>query len=181
MNFRFDVRLNDNDYLDFNRFWMIKSPYGKKQLRSFRIILSVLYCLLVFLLLYNSGFTTEAFIGVVPVVIILVLSVVFWPKFLSWSLKWQIKGLKKSGKMGYSPVSVMEFYEDSFVETTPENKTEQKYSAVEQISIVDNRIIYIHTNNVMAYLLPLSCFESEEQYQDFLNFMKTKCEKVNVY
>ncbi len=181
MKFRFDVNLNDNDYLDFNRFWMIKSPYGKKQLRSFRIILSVLYCLLVFLLLYNSGFTAESFIGSVPVVIILVLSVVFWPKCLSWSLKLQIKSMKKSGKMGYSPVAVMEFYEDNFVETTPENKTEQKYSAVEQISIVDNRIIYIHTNTVMAYLLPLSCFETEAQYQDFLSFIKTKCEKVNVY
>ena len=28
--------------------------------------------------------------------------------------------------MGYSPESVIEFYEDSFVETTPENKTEHK-------------------------------------------------------
>ena len=181
MKFRFDVNLNDKDYTDFKRFLMIKSPYGKKQLRSFRILMSVLYCLLVFLLLLNSGFTTEAFIVSVPVIIIFALSVVFWPKCLSWVLKRQIKSMKKSGKMGYSPESVMEFYEDCFIEITSENKTEQKYSAVEQISFVDNRIIYIHINNVMAYLLPLSCFESDEQIRSFLDFMKTKCGKVNIY
>ena len=73
--------------------------------------------------------------------------------------------------MGYSPSSVLEFYEDRFIETTEEKRTEQKYSAVERISIVDNKMIYIHVNNIMSYMLPLSCFESKEQYDCFFDFI----------
>ena len=43
--------------------------------------------------------------------------------------------------MGYSPSAVIEFYEDVFIETTPDNKTERKYSAIERISIVDNKVV----------------------------------------
>ena len=67
--------------------------------------------------------------------IVLLIAQIFLTRFFSWSLKGQIKTLKKSGKMGYSPESVIEFFEESFVETTSENKTEHKYSAVERISV----------------------------------------------
>ena len=40
---------------------------------------------------------------------------------------------------------------------------------------------YIHVNNIMAYILPLSCFETKEQYESFLDFMKTKCANIDVY
>ena len=83
--------------------------------------------------------------------------------------------------MGYSPSSVIEFYEDSFVETTPDNKTEQRYASIERISIVDNKMIYIHVNNIMAYILPLSCFETKEQYDEFFEFIKTKCFNIDIY
>lgn len=83
--------------------------------------------------------------------------------------------------MGYSPESVIEFYEDSFKETTPDNITEQKYSAIERISVVDGKMIYIHTNNILAYMLPISSFSSNEQYNDFFDFIKTKCKNIDIY
>ena len=83
--------------------------------------------------------------------------------------------------MGYSPESIMEFYEDRLVETTSDNKTELKYSAVERISIVDHKMIYIHVNNVMSYILPISSFESREQYDRFLGFIRTKCANIDIY
>ena len=83
--------------------------------------------------------------------------------------------------MAYSPSSIIEFYEESFLEITSENKTEQKYSVIERISIVDSRYVYIHVNNIMAYILPLSSFESMAQYDEFLEFMKIKCTVINTY
>ena len=100
---------------------------------------------------------------------------------MEWTLKASIKSLRKKGKMGYSPTSVVEFLNETFIETTPENKTEQKYSSIERISLVDNKMIYIHVNNVMAYIIPVSCFESAEQYQSFLDFIKTKSTNIDIY
>ena len=181
MKFQFNVNVNDQDYLHYNTFWMIRSPYGKKQIKTFRITITVLIAILILISLFSGGFSLESVLGVIPLLIILSLTQIFLNKFFSWSLKVHIKTLKKSGKMGYSPRSVIEFYEESFVETTPENKTEHKYSAIERISVVDNKMIYIHVNNIMSYMLPLSSFESKEQYNSFFEFIKTKCANIDIY
>lgn len=181
MKFQFNVNVNDQDYLDYNTFWMIRSPYGKKQIKTFRIIITVLFAIFISISLFSGGFSLESIFGVIPMVIVLSLTQIFLTRFFSWSLKGHIKTLKKSGKMGYSPESVIEFYEESFVETTPENKTEHKYSAIERISVVDNKMIYIHVNNVMSYMLPLSSFESKKQYDSFFDFIKTKCANIDIY
>ena len=181
MKFQFSVKVNDQDYFDYNTFWMIRSPYGKKQIKTFRITIAVLFAIFILISLFSGGFSFESILSIIPMVIVLSLAQISLTRFFSWSLKGQIKTLKKSGKMGYSPESVIEFYDDSFVETTPENKTEHKYSAVERISVVDNKMIYIHVNNVMSYMLPLSSFESKEQYNSFFEFIKTKCAKIDIY
>ena len=181
MNFRFEVNVDDQDYLDYNIFWMLRSPYGKKQIKTFRITIVVLFAIFILISLFSGKFTGDSFLGIIPMLIVLLLAQIFLTKFFAWSLKGQIKQLKKSGKMGYSPNSIIEFLEDSFIETTLDNKTEHNYSAIERISIVDNKMIYIHVNNVMSYMLPLSCFESKEKYNDFFNFIKTKCENIDIY
>lgn len=181
MKFRFNVNVNDQDYLDYNTFWMIRSPYGKKQIITFRITFAVLFAIFILISLFGGGFSLESILRIIPMIIVLSLTQIFFNRFLSWSLKGQIKTLKKSGKMGYSPESVIEFYDESFVETTPENKTEHKYSAIERISVVDNKMIYIHVNNIMSYMLPLSSFESKEQYNSFFEFIKTKCANIDIY
>ena len=181
MKFQFNVKVNDQDYLDYNTFWMIRSPYGKKQIKTFRITIAVIFAIFISISLFSGGFSIESIVGIIPMLIVLSLTQIFLTRFFSWSLKGTVKNLKKSGKMGYSPESIIEFYEESFIETTPENKTEHKYSAVERISIIENKMIYIHINNVMSYMLPLSSFESKEQYDSFFEFIKTKCVNIDIY
>lgn len=181
MKFQFHINLTDRDYLNYNIFWMTKSPYGKKQMMKFRIVITVCFALLCLLSLYVGKFSGKAFIGIIPYLILLGLfQLLLKPSFVR-SFKASMKSLKKQGKMAYSPKSEIEFFEDSFTETTPENRTEQTYASVERISVIKNEVIYIHVNNVMSYLLPLSCFESEEQYNEFMKFLQSKCRDITVY
>lgn len=181
MKFLFNVTVNDQDYLDYNIFMMIRSPYGKKQIDTYRITITVIVAIFILITLFRGGFSSESILVVILMIIILTLIQVFLPRFFSWSLKCHFKSVKKNGKMGYSPESVIEFYEESFMETTPEEKSEHKYSAIERISVVDNKVIYIHVNNVMSYILPLSSFESKDQYDSFFEFIKTKCAIIDIY
>ena len=181
MKFQFNVNINEEDYLDYNKFWMLRSHYGKKQMSTFRIIIAVIIGLIIFISLYGGNFTFDSFIGIIPMAILLVLYELFLSPLFVLFLKCHLKSLKKKGKMGYSPSSVVEFYEDVFIETTPQNKTEQKYLSIERVSVVDNKVVYIHVNNIMSYILPFSCFESNEQYNEFLEFIKTKCSNIDVY
>ncbi len=181
MNFKFNVVTNDQDYLDYNEFWMLRSPYGKKQTLTVRMIFTVMVSAAIIGYLIYNRFTEGAFVSVFPLVAFLVLIEIFFNKIMAASLKGQIKSMKKKGKMGYTPEAVLEFFEDTFAESTPDMKTERKYSAIERISVVDNRMIYIHVNNVMAYILPMSCFESQEQCDRFFEFIRTKCANIDVY
>ena len=176
MRFRFNIKIDDKDYLNYNIFWMIKSPYGKNQVISCRIMITVICSIFAFISLYTKDFSR-----IILTLVIFVLFQILLPKFLSLTVKIDIKNLKKKGKMGYSPTSVMEFYEDSFVEITPENRIEQQYSSIERISVIDDKIIYIHVNNIAAYILPLSCFESKDLYDSFVDFIKTKCPVADIY
>ena len=181
MKFQFNITTNDQDYLDYHKFWMLRSYYGKKQMITFRIAFTVIICVYILIYLYGGSFTFNSFIEIIPMAILLILFELFLSPLFVLFLKGHLKGLKKKGKMGYSPSSVIEFYEDFFIETTPDNKTEQKYSTIERISIVDNKVIYIHVNNIMSYILPLSCFETKEKYNEFFKFIKTKCLNIDIY
>ncbi len=181
MKFQFNVNINDKDYLDYNKFWMLRSHYGKKQMTTFRIVIAIIFGAYILISLFGGNFTFDSFIGIIPTAILLIIfELSLSPLYVSF-LKSHLKSLKKKGKMGYSPSSVIEFYEDIFVETTPDNKAEQKYSAIERVSIVDNKVVYIHVNNIMSYILPFSCFKSKEQYEEFLDFIKTKCADIDIY
>ena len=181
MDFKFNVHLTDADYLDYNVFWSIKSPYGRKQMRTFRVLIAVAILIFSLFILIQDNFSSGAFISASAEWVALIAIEAFLNPFFVWVLKNHIKSLKKHGKMGYSPDSEIEFFEDRFVETTPENKTEQKYSAVERISVISGKCVYIHVNNLMAYILPMASFASGEEYERFMRFMRTKCEKIDTY
>lgn len=179
--FKFNVELSEQDYFEFNKFHMLKSPYGKKQLRSLRIIVALLCLLLPLSQLIEYGFALEGYVSIVLGAIILVGFQVFIPKFMIFSLKRNIKALKKAGKMAYSPSSLLEFLEDRFVETTESERTEKSYQTIERVSALADKTLYIHLTNISAVILPASIFESEEQYTAFLNFLGTKCSLIEEY
>ncbi len=181
MNYKFDITLTDSDYLDFNMFQATRSHYGKKQIKSVRMFLTIITAVYLLVVLVGGGFSKESILHSIPTTVVLIAMQLFVNKFYLWILKSSIKNLKKTGKMGYSPKAVMEFYDDTFVEITPDEKTERKYSAIERISVVENKVVYIHTNNVMAYILPMNCFDSLEQYYFFMSFIKTKCPTIDSY
>ena len=181
MNYKLDITLTDKDYTDFNIFWMLKSPYGKKQMLKSRLILSVIFILAVLYVLITGEGISENFVFIGLMVVMLALFQIFMARFFAFSLKSQFKTLKKSGKMAYSPESTMGFYDDIFVEYTEENKNEHKYTTIERISIVGDKIIYLHINNVTAYLIPMSSFTSAEELRSFIDFIKTKAPIVDMY
>lgn len=182
MKFKFKIRLIDKDYLDFNVFHSTRSYYSRNMIIQYRIIIAVLFALGIFLIVFTRGFSDPSVIyGIIIMIISCVFFQVLIKKFIVFALKLQMKAMKKSGKTGYSPESTLEFYENYFTEITPQFKHEVKYSAVERISIVDKEMIYIYVSDTSAYILPIYYFESGEQYNDFLTFIREKCANIDVY
>ena len=181
MKYQFQISLTEDDYLQFNKFHLFRSPYGRRKFYRGATVAGVIFLVIAFLPALVKGFTMRTVAEAIPVLLFALLLLCYKP-YLMLFLKAHIKRQKKNGKVSFSPKATMEFYEDHLVETTEENRTEQKYIAVERISVVENRYIYLYTNSIMAYILPFACFESKEQYQEFLEFLKTNVSSnIDVY
>ena len=179
--FRFNIRITEQDYTDFNVFCILNTPYGKKQIRTYRLAVAfiVAIAMLTVVILTDSYVTiTAEAIALGLLLLVLELSV---KKRLVSSVKRQVKLLRKGVKKVYSPFSAIEFYENAFVENDGEAKTQQSYSSVERVSIAENKVIYLHINDIRAYIIPISSFVSAQQYSEFVAFIKSKCALVEVY
>ena len=180
MNFRFQIHLSDNDYLEYNKFWFLRSHYGKRIMVDVRILLVVLVLIASFGIAVSEEFSPNAVLRVLPLFLFLVVLQLLLNPIYIFIFRKYLKSLKKKGKMPYTPESVMEFYEDFFLEMSPESKIEQRYSSVERISLVDSKTIYLHINNIMAYILPASAFQSGEEWTGFIEFIQSKCPNIPV-
>lgn len=179
--FKFNVNLTDDDYLEYNKFWNFRSHYGKGQIISMRIMLAIMVCVFIVLTLVINGFSTGTLIGVITLVAFLVVMELLLKKYITFTLKANLKNLKKKGKVAYSPSATMEFFEETFTEVTDNVKTEQKYSSVERVSVVRGKAIYLHVNSLASYILPLSAFDNKEQFDSFVEFLNSKISIVDIY
>lgn len=181
MKFRFHIHISEEDYMAFNKFGQYQTPEGKKTVRLTRLLVCTMFWVAMGIVLVLKGFTLLTLITEVALAIALVVYQLLLKSILNRSLGRRIKELKKSGKNLYSPESIIEFYDDYFVETAAGDKTQRGYSGIEQVSIVEGKAIYIHGNIHSAYIIPYSSFESQAQYGEFLEFLKEKIATVNCY
>ena len=181
MDFKFNVELNDNDYYEYNKFISLKSYYGKKQILTFRLCIGAIFLIAILINLIVGGFSSEAFIGVIPILIMLLIFELLVIPYFKLALKLSMKSIKRRGKLAYSQKAVLEFTEETFSEETEESRTENSYSSIERISVLEKNKIYIHISSMMSFILPFEAFENEKTAKEFLSFLETKCEKIKYY
>ena len=181
MKFSFSITLTDEDYFEFNKFHSLESHYGAKKLPWLRWLVVVLWCIIIIPVCFVGGLDLHLLILSLVMLVLLVCYNLFWRQLVSWSIKSNIKHLKKKGKLAYSPFSTLEFDEDLIVETTDNLRAEQKYSAIERVSVVEGRYIYIHNSNLGAYIIPMSAFSDQSEYESFLDFLATLNIKTDIY
>ena len=181
MKFRLSITLTDEDYFEFNKFYALESHYGVNKPSKLRWFATAILGLVILAACFIGGFDLYFFIFSVSIFVLSVCYNLFWRQLMSWSIKSNIKHLKKKGKLAYSPFSTLEFDEDLIVETTDDLRAEQKYSAIERVSVVEGRYIYIHNSNLGAYIIPMSAFSDQSEYESFLDFLATLNIKTDIY
>ena len=181
MRFSFNVKLNDDDYYLFNEFTLKHSSMSKKTETAARILVTLIFLLGTVNIFISNGINTST---VITAAILVALWVVFFrcfEKFNNKVIKSQLKTLLKKGKKPYTPDSVLEFYDDFFKEISPDNKSEIRYTAIDKISVVKNRYIFLFLDGIRGYVVPYGCFENEEQEKEFIGFLGTVCNKTEFF
>ncbi len=181
MYFKFDAIMNDEDYINFNVFYQTMTPEGKRGIKRTRIrliIVSLLMCIIVFSLSQSPGATAYVFS------VLLIYFIVFCLRKKQNAVsvtKRSLKISRESGRQLYSQHSVMEFFDDYFVESANGIRTEIMYSVIKSIKISNGRYLYIDINNSGIYILPFKAFSSNEECTAFIDFLRTKVQNVEFY
>ena len=181
MLFQLNINLNEDDYLDFNKFHSFESMHGKKLINKTRIFFVLAMIILATLFLLVIGLTTFSITYAVLLLLFALLYMVFFKKVLTRNIKVQIKRLKKIGKLPFDPVSTLEFHEDKMVEITASRRTEQGYNIFERICVVKDRYILLYHSSVAAYILPVAQINTQLNQNEFVDFLSTKCTNVEYY
>ena len=178
MNFKFDVHISDKDYYEFNKFVAFKSKQGRKRMLFYRLFLAIVIALSI---LRKEVDESRLIATIIAYIFTIIIIQILFTVMLKLSLIINMKVSKANNKLNYSPNSVIEFYDDKFIETTPLNKSEVLYSAIHEVSVVNEKYIYLHLSSVLFYIIPFSSFESKKQYDEFIEFLKTKYQNIDYY
>lgn len=177
--YKFECVTTDKDYYDFNMYHAWYSPDAKKQVWFSRLYVPALLLIMfiVYIIQCDDLYTLAveflffAIISIAWIFMIKPISIFF--------LKRNIKSMNKKGNKAYSEYSLIEFTEDCFTETTDKAKTQYQYNAVYKIRVNEPKAIYIYINSVIACIVPLSLFETEDEKKNFIEFLCQKT-KLNV-
>lgn len=166
--------MTEADYFEFNKFFNLKSAQGRENLKLARARVAVMFFAIIIIALGMMRLSLEFYIFAPLMLVFLIVYEIALPKLYIRALKKSIEKMKKDGKLPFSFDYVIEFHEDRFIETSETEKTEAVYSVIENISVNDGVAIYLHKDVRRAHVVPFSAFESEEQINEFLDFIIAK-------
>lgn len=181
MEFRFDITLTEEAYLDFNKFHVLESDTGKKTVRKGKLIIAAVILAATLLELVANGWNGEFFGFLAIMVLMGISSFCFFHKLALWMVKFQIKQLKKTGKLPFETQTTYEFREDKLVLTVSDGRMEQNYDGLERLCVVPDRFLLIYRNSSQAFVLPIPQIRQQGDLDGLVRFLSQKCSEVEYY
>ena len=181
MLYSFDIHLQEEDYLKFNLFHNLVSPYGKPTIFLVRLLYSILLFLFVFISCSSDGLSTRFFSKVLFSLLLFAVLQLLVKPMLRHLTKKQLNQLKKANKLKYSPDSRLEFYEDIYKSFEPNEKSERTYATIERVAVAEGEAIYLYLNAFSAIIIPLDAFPTSKEKQEFIAFLKERCQTLETY
>lgn len=182
MKFQFFVTLTDNDYLDYNMFCSKNSEHVKKLIRIYRILIGTTGFLIIFNITLSNNFSPESTresLIILANVVVLIIALSKINRALTLLRAKRL--LRDNNHKLYDPKAVLDFYDDKFTETTPSERCERRYSTIESVAVLSGKAVYLRTDKLRAFIIPMNLFTSYDHYNDFINFLRSKSLPVEIF
>ena len=178
MRYQLNITLLEEDYFAFNYFHAVEAPQQSDQLRRNRIVFICMGMILLLMAIFLFGPGSPFFLYGILFGGFLVVYSLFMKKFAANNIRSRIAKMKEAGKLPYSQQAQVIFEEDKVIEVTPGARTEESYDLIDVIYVLPDRYVYIYTNSMRAYTLPIPQLQAQLDLQEFLEFLSTKCQKI---
>lgn len=159
---RYEIRINDEDYIKFNIFYQIYTKAGKRQTNIMRIsfpFMSLLY----FMIFVIAGAKTRL---IITEAIVLTIASVIWyiftPNILERNVRRNINRIKANGKLPYHPYAEVELQDSMIVEKSEQGEIHVNYKDIESI-YSDEDYLYVFYSATQALIFPYNCLGNDKE------------------
>ncbi len=171
----FKYRLTDEDFLAFNRHYLITSEAGQKQLRR-QFLMGPIFAVVLFVMLFIMG--TKPMLLVIEAVLMIVICLVMYVRRFDSVMKTIEKNLERNNKKGrltYNRSGEMHFTEDGVVEKQDDAK-QTVNMPYDEIKVIyeTGTAFYVYTSPTAAILIPKSMCEDEVTLAKVTDHLKEK-------
>lgn len=172
--FEFKVKLDDNDYVEFNKHCFLNSPSKIKGLKTYKLIGPVMF----FLIDIAMGLWYGNLITFLITLVFSAIGSIYWvsisEKMYLKSVENNINEMKKDGKLPYNnEESIIKFDDDIVHETSQSIDCKTKYTYFEKINITE-KYVFIFNSGASAYMIPVTVFSNKNEKERFLEFINSK-------
>jgi hypothetical protein len=161
--------LTEEDYINFNLFHMKNSPTIMKSVRNQRIFTPVFY--LLFSVVFSYMMDIPFLVSFIPFLILSILWVLFYPKYLFGRAVRHTKRLIKEGRNeSLLGEHHMVMNDEGIVDSNAKGVTKVAWSGINDLKEND-QYIFLYNSAVSGYILPKREFKNVEEIRIYL---KTK-------
>lgn len=168
-------RIAEEDYLRFNREFLLHSKNGKRALWAYRLTAILCSACFVLLAALEGDLRKTAALAAV----LALFCAVMWlsaRKLLLRTCDRSIRRLKKDGKLPYSEAGTLTFAQEDIREENAQAVTTCRYDAIER-TVLSHGSVYVFFSAMQAFILPESAFSGGEERQALLDLLREKTQK----
>ena len=161
-----NYHLTEEDYLHFNLFHIKNSNTGRKALMIQRVLSPVMFVVIAFLFSYITE--TPFLFMFIPMFILAILWLIFYPKYFYNTIIRQSKKMIKEGKNnGLLGEHTMMLTEDGLSDLNQKGETKVNWSGIEVFK-EDNDYFYLYNSSVSSYILPKRALSDEQEFRKYV-------------
>ena len=164
VRYQFEFEISEKDYRDFTIY------VHDAQIKRSKWVSGVIFILAFLLMFFVRGSLLSYFI-LLSLAVALILS--FSGVLMRWLVNISIRRMKKEGKLPYENKNLLQFQDDFIFGIADGTETRVPYTKIEKVKL-HKEVMYIFISVLQAYIIPLSIFETVEQQNEFLTFIKHK-------
>ena len=95
--------------------------------------------------------------------------IIFIKKMFNFFIRMNIRAVIKNGKLPYGKNTVISFRDGDILDITEDTELKIKYDKIENIAVTEHAV-YIYTNALQAFILPLNLFADKNSVNVFVQF-----------
>lgn len=164
------INLKDEDFIEFNSYYIMKSAKGKRSILIGRVsilIVAILATIIFFAANANSKFILAEAIVLLAIGIVWFL---FYPRMIKKNIAKRVIKVRRDGGLPYESEVELSFLDDVIIEKTATTSRETPYTDFKEITQTD-KYIYLAKFTQESMIIPLRCVNDKTA---FLNFIKEK-------